>query len=176
MRGSPVNPPQPFAPGAFHDRRIRIAALVLALLKLWFISAQPINGLPGSAHDDQLFLELAGNILAGEWLGPYSQYTLIKGCGYPVFIALAMAMGLPLPLAEHGLYLLATWLLVRALRPLLGNDLWSLGMFALIVWQPMSYTIDRHGGNILRQNLYTPLTLLVFAGLIAWPLVCCRMV
>jgi hypothetical protein len=139
----------------------------LAALYLWFVSAQPVVGYAHAGHDDELFLRLAEYIVNGQWLGPYSQFTLMKGCGYPLFIAGVFKLGLPLPLAEHSCYLLGCWLLVRALRPLLRHDAWALAAFALLVWQPMSYYLDRGGGNLLRQNLYTPLTLLIFAGLVA---------
>jgi hypothetical protein len=159
--------PAPSRFAAFHDRRFAWIALALALLRVWFVSALPVIGLAGSEHDDQLFLQLGDSIARGEWLGDYSRFTLMKGCGYPLLIAAAFKLGVPLPLAEQGLYLLGCWLLVRALRPLLRHDAWSLALFALLVWQPMGFWVDPHGGNILRQNLYTPLTLLVFASLIA---------
>ena len=152
---------------AFRDRRIRTVATGLAALYLWFVSAQPVVGYAHAGHDDELFLRLAEHIVNGQWLGPYSQFTLMKGCGYPLFIAGAFKLDLPLPLAEHAFYLLGCWLLVRALRPLLPNDGWSLAAIALLLWQPMSYYLDHEGGNVLRQNLYTPLTLLTFAGLVA---------
>jgi hypothetical protein len=156
------------ANGAFHVRAFRIVALILTALYLWFVSGQPVVGYAGTGHDDQLFLQLADNILHGHWLGSYSQFTLMKGCGYSLFIAGAFVLGVPLPLAEHGLYVIGCWLVVRALRPLLRHDLWALTIFSLLVWQPMSYYVDAHGGNVLRQNLYTPLTLLIFAALIAF--------
>jgi hypothetical protein len=157
----------PAGGAAFRDRRMRIVAAGLAALYLWFVSAQPVVGYAHAGHDDELFLRLAEYIVNGQWLGPYSQFTLMKGCGYPLFIAGVFKLGLPLPLAEHSFYLLGCWLLVRALRPLLRHDVWSLAAFALLLWQPMSYYLDRGGGDILRQNLYTPLTLLIFAGLVA---------
>jgi hypothetical protein len=154
--------------GAFYVWAFRAAALILSALYLWFVSGQPVIGYAGTGHDDQLFLQLADNILSGHWLGPYSQFTLMKGCGYPLFIAGAFVLNVPLPLAEHGLYLISCWLTVRALRPLLRCDLWTLTIYGLLVWQPMSYCIAAPGGNVLRQNLYTPLTLLIFSGLIAF--------
>jgi len=154
------------AAGAFGLRRYAVLAAVLSLSYLWLVSAQPVFGLPGSNLDDEMFLSLARNLVMGKWLGAYSQYTLAKGCGYPLFIAAAFRLGVPLPLAEHGLYLASCWMCVRALRPVLHNDAWALGLFAALLWQPMSYWLDGPGGgNILRQNLYTPLTLLVFAGM-----------
>jgi hypothetical protein len=153
---------------AFHDRRFGWIALALVLVNLWFVMAQPVVVIAGAGHDDRLFVTMADRIVSGHWLGDYDQMTLAKGPGYPLFIALTVLIGLPLPLAEHGLYLLACWLLVRALRPLLRHDAWALLLFAGLVWQPMSYTMpDPWGGSVLRQNLYAPLTVLIFAGLIA---------
>lgn len=137
----------------------------VAILKLWFVSAQGIVGLPGSSLDDQLFLTLADHIAHGRWLGPYDLMTLAKGCGYPLFIAAAFLLGLPLTLAQAGLYVVSCWLVIRALRPLLPSDGFALAFFALLCWQPMSYWVDNDGGNVLRQNIYTPLVLCVFAGL-----------
>lgn len=120
----------------------------------------------GSPHDDRLFLKLANRMLEGQWLGVYDQFTLIKGPAYSAFIAATVAVGLPLPLAQHLLYLLACWLIVRAVRPLLPDDRWALGLFLLLLWQPMSFEGPAMA-RVLRQNLYTPCTMLVFAGLAA---------
>lgn len=152
---------------AFHDRRVRWLAVALVLIKLWFVTAQPVVVVAGAGLDDRLFVSMADRIVSGHWLGDYDQFTLAKGPGYPLFIALAFWLGLPLPLAEHGLYVLACWLVVRALRPVLRNDGWALLLFAALVWQPMSYAMpEPWGGSVVRQNLYTPLTLLIFAGII----------
>src|SRR5262245_24907998 len=75
-------------------------ALALALLKLWFVAAQPLTAVAGAWHDDRLFVWLAERIVHGEWLGDYSNLTLAKGCGYPLFIAGAFRLGIPLPMAE----------------------------------------------------------------------------
>ena len=87
------------AAGAFGLRRYAVLAAVLSLSYLWLVSAQPVFGLPGSNLDDEMFLSLARNLVMGKWLGAYSQYTLAKGCGYPLFIAAAFRLGVPLPLA-----------------------------------------------------------------------------
>ena len=94
----------PAGGAAFRDRRIRTVAAGLAALYLWFVSAQPVVGYAHAGHDDELFLRLAEYIVNGQWLGPYSQFTLMKGCGYPLFIAGVFKLGLPLPLAEHSFY------------------------------------------------------------------------
>src|SRR5437667_7139314 len=127
-----------------------IGALALVVLKLWLVAAQPVVAHVDAIYDDRLFLELANHLLDGEWLGPYSQYTLMKGPMYSLFIAGTFWAGVPLPLAQHLMYLVGCALLVLALRPCFSATWQGFALFTLLWWQPMSYVqLD-----ILRQNLY----------------------
>jgi hypothetical protein len=146
--------------------RLKIALLVSILLKLWLVAAQPVVAAGWAGHDDRLFLELANHILRGEWLGDYSQFTLMKGPMYSLWIVGTFMVGVPLPLAQHLLYLCGCCLVVRALQPRFARRWMGFALFTFLWWQPMSYE-SRVLGRVLRQNFYTPATLLVFAGLIA---------
>ena len=53
-------------------------------------------------YDDAYFARSAGHLLEGNWLGPYDMLTLSKGPTYPLFIAGAYQLHLPLKLAEHA--------------------------------------------------------------------------
>ena len=140
-----------------------ITALLMVALKLWLVAAQPVVAHGNASFDDRLYLALAEQVLKGNWLGPYSQFTLMKGPMYSLFIAGTFLSAVPLPIAQHLLYLLGCILLVLALRPCFDASWQAFGTFTLLWWQPMSYVeLD-----ILRQNIYTPLTLLLFAGLCA---------
>src|SRR5437016_12008230 len=94
-----------------------ITALILVALKLWLVAAQPVVRHANSSFDDRLYLALAEQVLKGDWLGPYSQFTLMKGPMYSLFIAGTFLSAVPLPIAQHLLYLLGCILLVLALRP-----------------------------------------------------------
>lgn len=140
-----------------------IIIAVSVLLKFWLVAAQPVVAHANASFDDRLFLALAEPILKGHWLGPYSQFTLMKGPMYSLFIAAAYLARVPLPIAQHLLYLAGCALLVLALRPCFGAAWQAVALFNFLWWQPMSYVeLD-----VLRQNIYTPLTLLFFAGLCA---------
>src|ERR1700681_4912126 len=45
-------------------------------------------------HDDTLFVKLGRYLAEGKWLGPFDQSTLMKGPGYPLFLALANWLGI----------------------------------------------------------------------------------
>lgn len=141
--------------------------LCAVALKLWLVAAQPVVAIGGAGHDDRLYLALADSILRGEWLGSYNQMTLAKGPMYSLWIAGTVVVGLPLPLANHLLYLAGCLLLVIALRPKLPSAASAGFLFLLLWWNPMTFEMPVLG-RVLRQNLYTPLTLLFFAALIAF--------
>src|ERR1700730_12668822 len=106
--------------------RLRYAGLILCFLsvglKFWLVAAQPVVAHANASFDVRLFLALAEQVLKGHWLGPYSQFTLMKGPMYSLFIAGTFLSGLPLPVAPHVLYLLGCTLLVLALRPCFSAD------------------------------------------------------
>ncbi|HVU24468.1 MAG TPA: hypothetical protein VHE13_10115 [Opitutus sp.] len=153
-------------PGLFRRSPWFAVCLVLVLVKFWLVAAQPLFAIGNADHDDRLFLQLANKILAGEWLGPYHQLTLAKGPMYPLWIAGTFLLGVPLPLAQHLLYLLACVLVVRALRPQLPSAAAAAAVFLVLWWNPMSYEMPALG-RVIRQDLYTPAALGCFAALIA---------
>lgn len=142
------------------------AALGLTVAKLWLSRGQGVYALGGAGHDDRLFIELAQHLVRGDWLGPYNELTLAKGPFYPLFIAAAFLIGLPLFLAQHAFYAAACGAFVRALRPAIASAGARFIIFAFLLWNPMSYD-GPSMGRVLRQHVYGPLGLMILAGLVA---------
>src|SRR5574337_1244126 len=112
-----------------HRDRILLAAILVTLLKLLLVTGQGLTAmyLP---HDDLLFLLHARDLEAFKWLGSYNNLTLAKGMFYPLWIAVVQAVGLPLLIAQHVLYIFACAVTVRALRPRLQNSIARLLLYA----------------------------------------------
>lgn len=142
-----------------------IVGLLATFAKIWLTQAEPIRALGTAALDDRLFVELAQNLVRGEWLGPYNQYTLAKGAGFPLFIAAAFWLGLPLGLAQQLIYVGACAIFARAVRPALSAGQ-RLAVYLVLLWNPMTYEAPTLG-RVIRQNLTTPLVIVVIAGLVA---------
>jgi hypothetical protein len=101
---------------------IWLLTLCSIVLKLWLVSAQPVVAHANASFDDRLFLALAEQIVKGNWLGSYSQFSLMKGPMYSIFVAAAYVLRVPLPFAQHFAYLGGCALLVVALRPCCRAD------------------------------------------------------
>lgn len=141
-------------------------ALGLTGLKLWLTAGQPLFAIGGADHDDVLFLNLASTLLHGHWLGHYNSLTLAKGPFYPMWVALAFVLKIPLLQSQQLVYAAACALAVRALAPVLRRDWARLGIYTLLLWNPMSFDANEMA-RVLREEIYPPLTLMLFACMIA---------
>lgn len=149
------------------ERRVWwFVAVAAVALKFWLVAPQALVALEGATHDDRLFLVLADSIRAGHWLGDYNRLTLAKGPFYPLWIAAAHALHVPLLTSQHLAYLVACVLAALALRPALPSARWAFVLFLLLWWNPVT-TDSGIGHRVLRQSIYVPLALATVAGLIA---------
>jgi hypothetical protein len=144
---------------------VKWSFIILALSKLWLISAQSIYAIGWAMHDDFLFLKLAKVLLSGKWLGHYNNLTLIKGMFYPLWIAATFILGVPLMPAQHILYIAACAALIIAVRPLMPKPVILLLFYAILLFNPISYT-DHVMTRVMREGIYPALTILVIANAI----------
>jgi hypothetical protein len=134
--------------------------IILIAVRFWLVNTMDLIA-TRTPHDDYLFISLAKNILSGQWLGPYNHYTLIKGPGYPLFIAVVHHLGLPLLIAQQLLYSLFSILVVIALRPLVTGRWLLMAVFALVLLNPFMFMYSGIS-RVMRLGLSMPLVLATF--------------
>ncbi len=149
-----------FARGRF----VALCVVALVALKLWLVAWQSVGAEGSARFDDALFVELAHHVKSGDWLGPYNERTLVKGPGYPAWLAFTGALGLPLLPAQHILHALAAAALVVALRRVIPNPWSRLALFAVLLFDPATY--ETTSMRVVREGIYPALTMFVFAGLV----------
>ena len=84
------------------DRLLWTLVVVFVLFKSALVGWWPFLSLTHLVHDTQIFINQAIYLLDGEWLGPYSEYTLMKGPVTALWIASMNLLGIPL-LVSHFL-------------------------------------------------------------------------
>ncbi len=141
----------------------------LAVISLWLRTCFPVHAIADASYDDALFVRGAYALSAHQWLGPFDHLTLAKGMGYPWFIRITGALGLPLKLAEQLLYLAVCGLLAsevakRTRRPWAGVALFAALAFNPVLWHPELARVIREG-IYLSQSL----ALIVLLGLLLFP-------
>lgn len=152
--------------GKISDDKVLLAWILgLILLRLWLVEEFELM-VTWSPHDDYLFVSLAKHLLSGEWLGPYSEVTLIKGPVFPLFIAASHLAGIPLFLSLQLLYSSACAIAISALRPLCANRFFLLACFTLLLLNPFLYNFPGVPGRVFREGFSISLVLIVFATLL----------
>ena len=144
--------------------RFEVAGIVAAAVtKSWLVGFSPVaaNGLAG--YDDVWFLRKARSLLDGHWLGQYDHLTLIKGPAYPMWIAFTSSLRLPLLFAQQALYVIAAFILVRAVAPLIRSPLWRLALFVVVVFNPMTFADDMPS-IVSREHFTSSMALLIVAS------------
>jgi hypothetical protein len=140
-----------------------IGAGVLCLLYICVVANAPIVVLPPAIHDDGWYMTMGRYLSEGQWLGPYNHYTLMKGPGYPLFLAVSSWLGLPVNVAHAGFHCLAVTCFVLLCRQFIASRLLCAALFVLLLWEPVLY-----GGSLLRvirEGIYGGQVLVVLAVL-----------
>ena len=121
---------------------------LISLAYVFVVAHTPMSILAEGVHDDAFFMGRGRNLVEGEWMGPFSQFTLMKGPGYPLFLAAGNLLGLPVSLA-HALFRIAAALVfVIVAQRLTRSQVPSGLLFALLVWTPASLMLTR----VLRET------------------------
>jgi hypothetical protein len=137
--------------------------VTLTAIKLWLIDAQTISAIAPAPGDDELFLSHAETILKGEWLGPFTDLTLVKGPVYPIWLAVSHLAGLPLLQSQAILYAIACSVLAIALRPVLV-PMWARSiLYIAVLFNPSSWA-DGPATRVIRDGFYSSMTLLLVAS------------
>ena len=153
------------ATGYSAPRKLTTALLIVlcaaSLVRFIVVLNLPILFLPGAGHDDGLYMRLAVNLASGRWLGGFNQFTLMKGPGYPVFLALSGLSGLPVS-ATHALLqfaaiLAAAWAVYR----LTASRAIAALTFITLTFYPVGFMPELL--RVVRDQIYWAQTLLVFS-------------
>ncbi len=145
---------------------VTILLTVVAVFSVWMRAGFPVSGIRMSEDDDVLFLRLAHWISQGQWLGPFNDLTLVKGPVYPLFIAAAGILHVPLKLAEQVCIIAASGMLCRWIATREVNGRHSAAfvatrsiLFILLCLDPVVWTAPLE--RVAREGLYGSLSLTV---------------
>jgi hypothetical protein len=122
----------------------------------------PLNVLHHAPHDDLLFYRLGVSIANFEWLGLYDQLILLKGAGFPLFLAIVNMLFLPLRVGEALIICAASaYFLSSPIFSKMGMKT-KVGLFAVIVFIPFQFGALDY--RILRDMIYPWVLLAVLAS------------
>lgn len=139
---------------------------VLILARLILSSRLPAYILPNLPHDDGWLVSRSMYILKGDWLGPYDQFTLIKGAFSPLLLAFSAHIGVTFSGLNAVLYSFACVIFVASIRPIVERFWLQIFCFAILLFNPLTYALET-GQRIYRNGMGQWQILLIFSCLIA---------
>ena len=107
------------------------------LLKIYISLGLPRYIFGNAIHDDVLLLNYARNILSGQWLGNYSNYTLNKVPGFSLFLVVASKLHIPYILALEILSIWAIFVTLKAIDSLLKKSNFKLISGVYLLFSPI---------------------------------------
>lgn len=110
-------------------------------------------------YDDNLFVRLGQYFAEGRWLGPFNQFTLMKGPGYPLFLAASYWAGLPITFTEGLFYCLALSAFALVALKVTKSRLVALVLFVAPLLHPKMFETAR----IMRDVIYVSQSILFLA-------------
>lgn len=148
------------------EKQFVLAVLVLLFFRQALVSRLPLYIIANSPHDDGWVVSRAASILAGEWMGAYDQYTLIKGAFAPLLMAFSNWLGVTFTGINTLLYCLACIFFIQAIRPFVKGNLVRLLLFAVLLFNPVSYALTTWQ-RPYRNGMAQWQLLFIFASVIA---------
>lgn len=139
-----------------------MGAAISSILFVLLVSQLPVAILADAAHDDAWFWRQAESIAAGHWMGDYNQMTLMKGSGYPLFLAISHALGIPLMTMQALLYAGACLLLGSAVYRMSSRPWLATLLVVALQWHPAAMAWTR----VIRDNIGSSQVLVVLACLL----------
>lgn len=117
-------------------------------------------------HDDGWVVSRAEYLLNGQWMGPYDQYTLIKGVFSPMLMAFSYVIGIPYLQFNTLLYCISCVIFLWAISPVLRNRWIQLASFVVLLFNPITYAVQT-GQRIYRNGISQWQILLIFGAIFA---------
>ena len=146
-------------------RGLWLTACALAAFKLLLCGQQLVHAFPdASPIDDELMLNFAKSITAGNWLGEYGWLTLSKHSFYALWLALMNWLHLNIIVGGQLLFAAGCFVLLCALQPVLRTRWARLFVFAVVLYTPASWA--EHTMRVYRDSIYPSLVLLALSGLL----------
>jgi hypothetical protein len=142
-----------------NSRIIRLS-IYLTLSAVFFVFRlhSPMSILTIATADDAHFIQQGISIVSGRWLGEYTQWTLIKGPGFPIFLALNAAIGMPITLTVAVVYALACLVLALSIGKVFNSSTLTVASYGIMLFNPYAFP-----SRALRDLIYTPVSLIVLA-------------
>ncbi len=145
---------------------IGVIVVAISIFRVFMQMKMPYSFHPKQSVDDWLMQKMALHLYNGEYLGLYDEYTLCKDYVFSYLLALCYKFIIPYPVLMGLLNIgsaCAICMAVKKYIPYVARVV----MYLLLIFSPVTFA-DSTALRVYRNSILPYLTLLVFAGFIAF--------
>lgn len=150
----------------FNRNRLVIFMISFIVIKQLLVIGIPLFAHAGAGHDDRLMINMADSLINGEWLGEYSEKTLVKGLFFPFFLAVNHLFGIPYSLSIPGIYSIGCMIFVFGIKKLFPTELPLFIIFLALLFNPISFA-DETFLRVYRNSLTATQALIISGSMFA---------
>lgn len=137
--------------------------IVAIIIKLVITINLPLNARDEIGADEYLMMSQAEELVSGNYLGQYNYLTLVKGIGFPLFLAISYKIGIPLLMLYALFYIVVCLVALIPVRHMVKSRPLQLLVFLLLLFCPA--TMDCNVQLIYRNMLIIPQSVLLVSAL-----------
>ena len=145
-----------------------ICIFLISFIKIHITNKLPILAIPDQVYDDGLMVLLAKNLIQGNWLGAFESSTLVKGAGFPIFLALLKSFNLSYLFTINILYTLSCIYFIYSIKDDIKNTFIRILIFIIMLFNPISYATHTFQ-RVYRNGIIIFQTIFIFSAIyIIW--------
>lgn len=135
-----------------------IIIIALSVFRIWLIKDRELVAITPSPHDSLLYITNASSLINNRWFGPYDERIISRGPIFPLLIAGAYLLHIPLGMANTIFYVLIASLFPFIAYKLLNNKWVIIPLYVLLLFNP--FVIDHETSfEVVRSTFYPALIL-----------------
>ena len=128
------------------DKKSRIGGLIFIVLILLIVIVKqvlvanlPIYILAHAKQDDTLMVDMAMNMMTGNWLGEYNELIFTKGIMFPLFLVIGHFLGMSYISFQTIIYTLSCLFFIYSIKDFIKSKWILFGIFVCLVFNPVSF-------------------------------------
>ena len=126
------------------QNKIVIFLFALTILKLILCSMLPNFYIETYGYDDKLMVDMTNSISNGNWLGNYSDVTLVKGFFFPLLISLFRFLNISSQLGLSLIYVIACFTFCFVTRNIFKNKNYCYILYIFLLLNPISFASETY--------------------------------
>ena len=119
--------------------RFIICIIVFAIIKQILVANIPITPYPNQGYDDNMMVDMAVQIRAGDWLGEYTSNTLVKGPFFPFLLAVINYLGFSYIGVMNLIYTIACIYFIYTIKDIFKTKKSLFAIYLILLFNPVSY-------------------------------------